>query len=215
MVFGKLEDNSLNVQWAHSANLKMQKKEITGLCILKSSKRINILQNLNLHHHICFKCISLLVPKTRSSFVISFPFCLLFCLVVSGAVRSPHLSMWGSYGEVTQYRGTSASQGSVCVVVWRESTSSFPCWALQHEEQCPYFFLIIDLETPLPCEATVLWLPHPGLPVSFLESGLQQCPVSPTICAFWRSQWGGSRGSAPVFLEIGFYSFCHTFGVWF
>lgn len=56
--------------------------------------------------------------------------------------------------EVTQHRGTSASQGSVCVE--RESTSSFPPWALGHEEQCPYVFPMVDVETPPPCEAAVL-----------------------------------------------------------
>lgn len=43
MVFGKLRDNNLNVQWALPTSLKMQEEEIKGLCSLKSFRGINML----------------------------------------------------------------------------------------------------------------------------------------------------------------------------
>lgn len=84
---------------------------------------------------------------------------------------------------MTQHRGTSASRGRGCVVVWRESPSAFPPWALQHEEQCPYIFLSVDLKAPLPCEAAVLGFPHPGLCMSFWSQGCSSVPplVSPEV----------------------------------
>lgn len=120
------------------------------------------------------------------------------------------------YDEVTEHRGTSASQGIVCVLWCGESTLSFPAQALQREEPCPYFLRLVDLDTPLPCEAfTVFYSPiqvSPRAPCSRGCGSVLHLPplVPPEVTPADLSAVVAK--AQPVFLGMGFYSFCHTSG---
>lgn len=122
-----------------------------------------------------------------------FPFFMLFCRVVSGAVHSPVLSICGSRcDEVTQHRGTSASPGSVCVL-WFGERAPHP----SHRGLTAWGTVALFFPACRSGDSPSLWGCCPLIPpsrclLSSLRLGLQQCLRLPPSDS-WTSQCCGSR----------------------